>query len=129
MLTFGPCARASGRDPSDPRAAKHTTVPAAFIRINEAPHPSLQEVVDALLTITKRSVYRRHRVDCKQLGIHELGCEVAMFRSPSQDSTLKTKGLTIATSLQSNIFTVLEFGSSGRTRTYNPSVNSRMLYH
>ena len=22
-----------------------------------------------------------------------------------------------------------EFGSSGRTRTYNPSVNSRMLYH
>ena len=21
------------------------------------------------------------------------------------------------------------FGSSGRTRTYNPSVNSRMLYH
>ena len=22
-----------------------------------------------------------------------------------------------------------KFGSSGRTRTYNPSVNSRMLYH
>ena len=22
-----------------------------------------------------------------------------------------------------------DFGSSGRTRTYNPSVNSRMLYH
>ena len=26
-------------------------------------------------------------------------------------------------------FTCLEFGSSGRIRTYNPSVNSRMLYH
>jgi hypothetical protein len=24
---------------------------------------------------------------------------------------------------------ILKFGSSGRTRTYNPSVNSRMLYH
>ena len=26
-------------------------------------------------------------------------------------------------------FEAIEFGSSGRTRTYNPSVNSRMLYH
>ena len=29
------------------------------------------------------------------------------------------------TSLQANVFKWLDFGSSGRIRTYNPSVNSR----
>src|ERR1035441_6031282 len=31
-------------------------------------------------------------------------------------------GLTLAASLQSNVFNVLKFGSPGRIRTYNPSV-------
>ena len=34
-----------------------------------------------------------------------------MFHAPSQDSNLKTKGLTLAASLQSNLFNVLKFGS------------------
>ena len=43
-----------------------------------------------------------------------------MFPAPSRDSNLKTKGLRLAPSLRSNVFNVLRFGSSGRTRTYNP---------
>ena len=35
----------------------------------------------------------------------------AKRRAPSQDSNLKTKGLTLAASLQSNIFNELKFGS------------------
>jgi hypothetical protein len=58
----------------------------------------------------RRSVCRRHRVDCRQLGSHELGCEVVMLHAPSQDSNLKTDGMTLAASL-SNIFNVLRFGS------------------
>ncbi len=34
-----------------------------------------------------------------------------MFHAPSQDLNLKTKGLTITASLQSNVFNVLKFGS------------------
>ena len=47
----------------------------------------------------------------RQLGIRELGHEVVMFHAPSQDSNLKTKGLTLAASLQSNVLNVLKFGS------------------
>jgi hypothetical protein len=61
----------------------------------------------------------------QRLGIYELGREVVMFYAPSQDSNPKTRGLTLAASLQSNVLNVLKFGSSGRIRTYNPSVNSR----
>ncbi len=46
----------------------------------------------------------------------------------TQHSNQKTKAFTPTASLQSNVFNVLKFGSPGRIRTYNPSVNSRMLY-
>jgi hypothetical protein len=40
-----------------------------------------------------------------------------MFHAPSQDSNLKTKGLTLAASFQSNVFNVLKFGSPAWIRT------------
>jgi len=46
----------------------------------------------------RRTVYRRYRVGCRQLRIHELGCEVVMFYAPSQVSNLITKGPTLAAS-------------------------------
>jgi len=39
-----------------------------------------------------------------------------MFHAPSQGSNLKTKGLTLAASLQSNVFNVLKFASPVWTR-------------
>jgi hypothetical protein len=47
----------------------------------------------------------------QQPGIYELGSEVVMFHGPSKDSNLKTKGLALAASLQSNVFNLLKFGS------------------
>jgi hypothetical protein len=40
-----------------------------------------------------------------------------MFHAPSQDSNLKTKSLTLAASLQSNVFNVLKFASPAWIRT------------
>jgi hypothetical protein len=41
---------------------------------------------------------------------------VVMFHTPSLDSNLKTKGLTLAASLQFDIFNALKFGSPVWTR-------------
>jgi len=40
-----------------------------------------------------------------------------LFHAPSQDSNLKTKGLTLAASLQPNVFNVLKSGSPAWIRT------------
>jgi integrase len=60
--------------------------------------------------------------------------------SPKSGDDQKVEGESLQKSLQSGVSKGLKhweqgrkslkrFGSSGRTRTYNPSVNSRMLYH
>jgi hypothetical protein len=52
------------------------------------------------------------------------------FPYPSEDSNLTLKDLEIFALRNRNAINGVErFGSSGRIRTYNPSVNSRMLYH
>jgi len=40
-----------------------------------------------------------------------------LFLAPSQGSNLKAKDLTLAASLQSNVFNALQFGSPDRIRT------------
>jgi len=42
-----------------------------------------------------------------------------LFHAPSQDSNLKTKGLTLAASLQPNVFNVLKSGSPCRRQLSN----------
>jgi hypothetical protein len=92
--------------------------------------------MEALVACPARSERHAYAARVVQLNMNSFGVEISYPRAilltvvklhpHNCPHTLPTNGVRRGTyGLQ--VFE--KFGSSGRTRTYNPSVNSRMLYH